>query len=960
MSSTVEPTGEVTALGAEGVGGSHVLGRDRVIAEPVRGTSIGRYVVLDRLGVGGMGVVVRGFDPELDRKVALKLLRFFETTEGSEEAKTSTQSSLLREAQAMARVHHPNVVTVHDVGVHDGRVYVAMELVEGRTLRTWLAEQARPWPQVVDVLVQAGQGLHAAHQEHLVHRDFKPDNVMVSDRGRVVVMDFGLARGRDVSPVEPEEASPPSGAEPSSGERTHAGALVGTPAYMSPEQLDGREATARSDQFGFCVTMFEALYGERPFRADHAMALLLAITEGRIAPISTSTRVPAWLHRIVLRGLARKPEDRWPSMDVLLHALTHPPGQRRRRMLGRTAAGLGVVGSAMLAGVLARRPDDVCTGGSERLEGVWDAERRDELRSSMNALGQSWASTVAASVADDLDAYARDWAAMHDDACRATMVEGTQSSEAMDLRMACLEHARVELRAITERLASADLDVARNARAMLGSLRPLAGCADLAELRAAISMPTEPEARRELEWLQVELARIQATATAGKHAEAFDELERIQHGVDAIGYPPLRARYLRLRGNSEEALGRYDEARADTEEALSVAVIHGMHTETMACAQSLAHTIAEGQRRPAEALVYAKLAVALAERPDVPSGSALRSLLSMGLAQRTAGDLAAAEASQRRALELDPGDDPLLTRTAHNNLGNTLDDQGRYEEALAHKQRALELSIAALGADHPDQSLALDGVAGTLTNLLRYDEAEASLRRSLTLAEAAFGSRHPSIARSRFNLATVLASTGRLEAAETELKQALELIESSLGPDHPRAGTIHGNLARLTLLLDRPAEAEAHARRALSIVAAAMGPEHIELSMIRSQLAMCLEAQGRYAEAEIERIEALGMRESVLPADHPERLTNLVYLGRDLVELGRPDEAVPLLEQAIEGQARRSPPDPEVLADARFELARALWTREHERPRARNLAEQAIGEHPDATRRETMRAWLAR
>lgn len=289
-------------------------------AEIGPGTRIDRFEILAKLGAGGMGVVYEAHDTHLGRKVALKLL-------ASDRAGSSARDRLLREAQAMARLAHPNVAAVHEVGRFGERVFLAMELVEGPSLDVWLAQE-HDWSERVRMLVEAGEGLVAAHAAGLVHRDFKPANVMVGPSGRPRVLDFGLVRTRaaeSVSDDAPEDARAPESeasqpyADRLSSKLTQAGAIMGTPAYMAPEQLEGLEVDERSDQFSFCVTVYEAVYGERPFTGATMAALLLARSQPPAFPERSS--VPRDIARILARGLSREPGDRWPSMVELLAEL---------------------------------------------------------------------------------------------------------------------------------------------------------------------------------------------------------------------------------------------------------------------------------------------------------------------------------------------------------------------------------------------------------------------------------------------------------------------------------------------------------------------------------------------------------------------------------------------------------------------------------------------------------------
>ena len=311
-----------------------------------RGQTIGRYVIVECLGVGGMGVVYSAWDPKLDRKLAIKLVRVKQGASGG----TRGRNRLLREAQALARVRHPNVITVHDVGAHEGRVFVAMEFVEGITLQQWLERRPeRPYRELLDIFLQAGRGLAAAHRAGIVHRDFKPENVMIGSDGRVLVLDFGIARGPWASDDEPsgvgeqdtsvEDLGPSERVEDG---MTRPGGVVGTPGYMSPEQRRRRPLDGRSDQFSFCVALWEALAGEHPFTGGTARARYESILAGPcIVP-----RVPRAIVRALSRGLSPEPADRFPSLDTLLDLLAKPmPRRRTAAEQGRTlltAAGLAL------------------------------------------------------------------------------------------------------------------------------------------------------------------------------------------------------------------------------------------------------------------------------------------------------------------------------------------------------------------------------------------------------------------------------------------------------------------------------------------------------------------------------------------------------------------------------------------------------------------------------------------
>jgi len=305
--------------------------------EPLRpGQRVGRYVVLERLGAGGMGVVYAAHDPVLDRTVAVKLLPPQRPTPGA-----STED-VLREGRVMAQLSHPGVVAVHDAGVlADGVVYLVLDHIDGRSARQWLREERPDWRRALEVLTGAGRGLAAAHAAGIVHRDVKPANVLVGRNGRASLADFGLALAARV-------------------DDTDTCASAGTPSYMAPEQHDGRTPDARADQFSFCVLLYEAVYGERPFEPENlpdvppAIAMAVAVTVGEVRPAPKGSSVPASLRRILLRGLAVDPEDRWPSMEALLEALDGVEAPRPPiGGLAVTAAEVLVGAAAALVGVAA-------------------------------------------------------------------------------------------------------------------------------------------------------------------------------------------------------------------------------------------------------------------------------------------------------------------------------------------------------------------------------------------------------------------------------------------------------------------------------------------------------------------------------------------------------------------------------------------------------------------------------
>lgn len=350
-----------------------------------QGDKVGRFSILGRIGHGGMGVVFSAYDPKLDRKVALKLLR---SSDDRSIAPQEAQSRLLREAQAIAQQSHPNVISVYDVGTYKSEVYIAMELVEGHTLSRWLRMWHRPWRDILDKFLESGEALMAAHGSGLVHRDFKPDNVLVGDDDRVRVMDFGLARSLFYDLPSSGEVTDDAfrisiaGVSELNRTLTRTGAVLGTPRYMAPEQFLGGEADARSDQFSFCVALYEAVYRQHPFEGSTARAL---VESSEVTPLPPPAKhdVPPWLHRAIVRGLEREPSRRYPSMRTLVQAITPPRVQPSRAWIAPVAI-LGVLVVA-LSGYVWKKRNDTQRAIDRARQSQIDAESNRAIAESLRA-----------------------------------------------------------------------------------------------------------------------------------------------------------------------------------------------------------------------------------------------------------------------------------------------------------------------------------------------------------------------------------------------------------------------------------------------------------------------------------------------------------------------------------------------------------------------------------------------
>jgi predicted Ser/Thr protein kinase/tetratricopeptide (TPR) repeat protein len=600
-----------------------------------RGALIGRYVVLSALGAGGMGVVLAAYDRELDRKIALKLLKGLNHS--------SARARLQREAQALAKLDHQNVVAVHDVGIHDGQVFVAMEFVVGKTLGAWMAEvqQPRPWKDVLRVFGEAGRGLVAAHEAGLVHRDFKPDNVMLGDDGRVRVMDFGLARAES-----DHEAEIQSSIERRTGSRllvsplTQTGTMLGTPAYMSPEQFESKVADGRSDQFSFCVSLYRALYGTQPFAGKTVSELRLAVTQGQVEAAPKGASVPVWLRAVVLRGLSLEPNERWPSMRALLEALEKDPAVRRRKW-GARALVVGLLGGGSLGLVHATQADaQVCMGFDQRLAGVWDESRRAEVRAAIEGTGLSYAPATWERVEQRLDKYTQQWVAAREEACEATH-NGEQSEALLDLRMACLDERLQHVRATVAILVEADETVLKNAVEAVASLPRLERCAHVDALKAKTPPPEDPQVAKRVAALDERLVKAEALQKAGKYAEGLALADAVVTEAAPLGYEPLMTRAWLRQGGLQEETGKYEAADATLDRAYESAVAQQMAAEAASASASLVFVVGVQLARPQDGRRWGKDAKPWA-----------------------------------RAV----GTDDVLAAYL-NNLGNLADEEGKYEEA---------------------------------------------------------------------------------------------------------------------------------------------------------------------------------------------------------------------------------------------------------------------------------------
>ncbi|MEZ4383837.1 MAG: tetratricopeptide repeat protein [Nannocystaceae bacterium] len=789
--------------------GSTGQGRPRGDDEREHPSELGRFLVLRQAGAGGMGVVYVAYDPELDRKVAVKLLH--PNVSGSDR-EANARVRLIREAKALARLSHPNVVSVYDVGTYRGRVFIAMEFIQGVSLSAWLFEERRAPAEVVARLVAAGRGLAAAHREGLVHGDFKPDNILVDEAGRVRVVDFGLASAPDEGSGSGEArraALSDSLPIDLSARITRSGAFAGTPAYLAPEQFDGAHRSARSDQFSFCVSLYEGLYGARPFAGEDVKALRHAIWCGP-PPEPRERAVPAWLRRIVLRGLSVDPAERFPDMDALLAALERDPSRRRRRIaLGIAVAAAIVVAALAYRGYLIRslaERQGLCAGAQEELVGVWDPARRRAAEAAFLATGLPYAVDAWERTAARLDARADAWVAMHGEACRATHLRGEQSAALLDLRMACLQRRLVETRSLVDVLADADAGVVENAAQAVERLGDLDACADAASLLSAQAPARSEAAQAAVAELRELLARARALEVTARLDAARALAEQAVGAAEAVGEGPLIAEALLVRGRILEGLGD-PQATAALRDAFFAAEATRDDVLPARAALELMHSAV--QRLDLEGgEMWSRHLAALTERLGDARPSARRTLEAehasvLGTLHVHAGRLDAAESAYRRALALSPADDDADHRVAgiYNNLGNLHVRRGALAEAAVELERSAALYRELLGAKHPRVAIALNNLGELALRQGAFAEADAAYREAREILVAALGPRHPNVGVVENNLGDVAIERREHDAAIDHYERARAIFTATIGEGtpplaYPLTGLAEAKLAR--------------------------------------------------------------------------------------------------------------------------------------------------------------------
>ncbi|MFO0599460.1 MAG: serine/threonine-protein kinase [Myxococcaceae bacterium] len=842
------------------------------------GSTLGRYQVRRFVGAGAMGLVFEAEDPALKRRVALKVMRSTRSE--------SAQALLQHEAVVMARLSHRNVAAVLDVGRFGQRAWVAMEFIDGLTLRAWLSAERRDAQAVRRVLLEAGRGLQAAHAAGVLHRDFKPDNVLVEKTtGRAVVTDFGLAVVG--APV--------------------ALAVVGTPAYMPPEARKG-EGDARGDQFSFCVTAVEALTGQRPFDQQHVDERVLA-------------QVPASLRGVLRRGLEADPGQRWPSLEPVLTALGPP---RRERWVFAASALLAVITVGAI-GLNSWRAQHACDDAASGLAGVWSPAEKSKLEQQIRASGLSFSATSASVLIGELDRWAARWTASANEACQATLQKHTQSDTMLDLRRGCLGDRLTELRALLVALEAAPPKEAR-VEQVQANLPDLDACDDSRALLSLTPPPSSQAQRALVEKLRAELATVSALRVTGEGETARRQFDAILSTALDAGYRPLEADVLVEAGSLALDAEDFEASTARLQEAL-VAAEAGGHVRAAARGW-IVRALVDGVKRGhvAEGHHAASMAAAASERLGRPLQLEADLATNLGTLLADEGKHAEARAQYEAALEkyrqLDAS--PLVLSQALNAIGAEVRSLGDVEGALEWHRQALELVTARYSAHHPATvpvMINLGNVhleAGRLATAVEwYEKAQAVLLES-------YGPDSLELASVRSNLGGTLLRQGKLEQAEPLLREALATVTKRRGEDSSGRLAPLNNLAILLRFAGKLPEAGELLEDALRVSRKVYGETNEQVANALINLGDVQLAKHDYAASVRSYEDAIAITEKTSGPEHPNLADCWGGLAFPLLEQREWARALAATEKAQAIYAKH-PGQPYVEAIVHVAHARALY-----------------------------------
>ncbi len=884
-----------TALPHLGRGSRDAIGAS-MIGLLAPGTIVGRYRIEDMLGAGGMGVVYAAHDPELDRKVALKLLYPTLSADGEDELATR----LRHESKAMARLRHPNVATIHDLGSFRDQMFLVMELVDGTTLRAWVGH-GTPWETVVATFVEAGKGLAAAHEAGIVHCDFKPDNVLLDAGGRPLITDFGLAHV--VAGVSPRPLPSTPLAVTALGSSSMVGVsgghVFGTPAYMAPERFDATiAADVQGDVFAFCVALYEVLYGRRPFEGTTVDELRSAIASAPKPPEASA--VPAWLHAVIARGLSPDRAIRYRGMRELLDALQ--PRPRRSHRTRWLAAGLAVAALGAIGWRITRSPAiaaaATCDARGE-LAGIWDDGAKTRI-------GAAWPATASGARSWDrvrgaLDRYSDAWVGASDAACKAPSTSATVAA----FQHRCLRSIGVQLRAVTGQLADPKLAVTGDRT--VASLPSVEGCNTSAPIAP---VPSDPWMRVEVDRLRDEIAVADGRSIAGKFDSANSVLDDVAKRAALVGFKPLLAevqysRAMNLRG----AAAKPEVTTAALRDAAAQAEASGEEVVAVKAWTALAFQAGEVTGDFARGREYASYATAALER--LGGNARLEAMLdtTKGRIDWHDGKLDDARREYEQAASL-AKTDPVPYIEALSGMASVDSSAGRLAAALDEDLKVLKLRHDLYGDVHPETARSYTQLGDVTMRLTRFEEALGYYKKADDAAQRVYGPEHSIVQITAHNLGGVLRELHRPAEAETSYRRAVRIATTAYGPDHPYTAKSEQGLGMALCDEDKCAEGVTVLRHAVAVDRKAYGDNEIATISAENDLAIALRDVGKLDEALAYTDKAIAGFTVVEPASD-DLVTSYEARGQTLIAAHRNRDAIAALDKAaaiaskLEGSADR-------------------------------------------------------
>jgi len=863
-----------------------------------------------------MGMLFRAYDEELDRPVALKILR-------PQHQGTDSRTRLLREAQALAKLSHPNVVTVYEVGEWEGHVFIAMELIEGQTLRAWLKHNRWSWREIVDKLLQAGLGLAAAHKAGIVHRDFKPSNVLVGNDGRVRVLDFGLAYAPidQGSHVGKEAKTPSDSANLLSAPLTVVGAIAGTPPYMAPEQFLGHDVDTRADQYAFCVTLYESLYHQRPFSGRTVKERKLELATAPEPEFPRKPRVPAHLRRILRRGLRFRPKKRYSSMAELLAELKTDPIRRRQKILAASVASIALLwGGYEIAHREAAMRDPCVFAG--QLNEFWSTHRQD-VETAFLRPEKEYAKRIWQHLSVGLADYANRWDGQQREACQARQA-GAYDAELYGTALTCLKQRQFAFEALVNTFTTAKADSLVRALEAADALPLLDRCNDIDALTASVPPPEDPAIAEEVDHLRETLALARTNLELHRHRDGLVQSSQVVARAESLDYAPLQAEALALHGKMQVLAGAYKEAEESLTEALWLAdLIHN----------------------------------------DELLASTMSSLMRCIGVQR--GDYERAISMRRHA-------ETVIGRLGGKTYGESslLAAMASIEVRRGNSERGVELSGRSLAIleelygpnDRRTTSQMIDhGVAHSSNN--DRERADELYKRALEIMEAQLGPGHPALARPLNNLGAIRGAQNDPEGSLPYFERSLEITESVFGPGHPAVAQRLANIGLVYAMLGHLDESRVHLERALAIEEEFRGPDHLNVARLLGSIGEILLEEGEYeaAKSRFERAYQV-VEKQVEP--HSRHLFVAIYrLGAADFELGNNNAAVSRLRTAYESLSKDARKNDTQLGAVSLYLALAYERSKDpkERVQWQQIAREAVMSYRESDNEEKaarIEAWI--